>query len=666
MASLPDPQAIAAALGGEVRGNRIAVPSPGHSNRDRGTVLTVDARAPDSLLVHSFNGADPLAVKDDLRRRGLLPERPLSGERAFMRTGSHAAAAPAGKWSQTGCYEYDNGAGEVIYRTRRLERPGDKKRFVAERLHNGQWMPGLDGVDRLPYRFTELCEAAERARETGAQEQPIYFVEGERKADKLAAMGFLATAIAFGAQGWAERYGEAFGTGTVIILPDNDAPGRNFARTVKAGIEDYGGKVVVIELPGLPPKGDIIDWQGSADDLRALTAKAMDGPEPDWLNGEPEPDAVIVATPYAWRDPATLPRRPWLYGRQLLRGSVFLLVAPGGTGKSALTTGMALALCTGRPLLGAEVWGGPKRAWLWNLEDAMADLSFSIQAAALHWGVKSADLDGRLFVDSGLDGAALKLAVQDRNGPRIDATASAAIVDEMLRRKIDVLVIDPFISSHGLAENDNAAIDLVAKEWSRIASQAGCAVVLVHHSKKMAGETVTAESSRGASALVDASRGGLALNTMTDQEADRYGIDRDKRRQFFRADNAKANRAPAGVGEWFELVSVHLDNGPDGGDSVGVATRWSPPDPFDDVTADHLDQVERLIAAGDYRESIQSPDWAGNAVADVLGLDLSDPADKAKAASILKTWIRNKALIVARETDGKGKSRPMVRVRVKL
>lgn len=661
MASLPDAKAIAAALGGEARGNRIAVPSPGHSKRDRGTVLTVAPGAPDGLLAYSFNGADVLAIKDDLRRRGLLPERPEGRGRPFMKV----APDPDAKWAQTGCYEYDNGAGEVIYRTRRLERPGDKKRFVAERLVDGRWLSGLDGVDRLPYRFTDLCKAAEQAREAGTPEPPIYFVEGERKADKLAGMGFLATAIAFGAQGWVEDYGEAFSGSTVVMLPDNDVPGRNFARTVKTGIEEYGGKVSILELPGLPPKGDIIDWSGTADDLRELTAKASDAPDPDWLNAEAEPDSAIVATPYTWRDPATLPRRPWLYGRHLLRGSVFLLVAPGGTGKSALTTGMAMALCTGRPLLGAEVWGGPKRVWLWNLEDALSDLAFSIQAAALHWQVKPADLNGQLFVDSGLDGAALKLAVQDRNGPRIDAGASAAIVAELTRRKIDVLVIDPFISSHGLAENDNAAIDLVAKEWSRIGSQAGCAVVLVHHSKKMGGEAVTAESSRGASSLVDAARGGLALNTMSELEADRFGIDRDRRRQFFRADNAKANRAPAGVGEWFELVSVHLDNGPDGGDSVGVATTWSPPDPFEDVTAAHLDEVERIIAAGDYRESVQSPDWAGRVVADVIGLDVGEPAEKAKAASILKTWIKNKALVVVRETDGKGKPRPMVRVRVK-
>jgi len=365
-------------------------------------------------------------------------------------------------------------------------------------------------------------------------------------------------------------------------------------------------------------------------------------------NVVPLPSRPIRATPYQFQDAHSLPRRPWLYGYQLLRGSVFLVVAPGATGKSALMTGMALALCTGRPLLGADVWGGPKRVWMWNLEDGLNDLAFSIQGAALHWDIGPADIDGRLFVDSGLDGAALKLAIQDREGARVDMEASRGMVAEMVARDIDVLIIDPFISSHGLAENDNAAIDLVAKEWSRIASQAGCAVILVHHARKTGGEAVTAESSRGASSLVDAARGGLALNTMTEGEADKFGIDRQDRRRYFRADDAKPNRAPAGSGQWFHMVSVHLDNGPNGGDSVGVATRWSPPDPFDDVTIEHLRQVQRRIAGGEWKESPQASDWAGVPVADVLGLDVSDKADKAKVASVLRTWTKNGAFRVER------------------
>lgn len=628
---------------GDWHGNQGNIPTPGHGPLDRGT--TVKDTDDGDVLVHSHNGAGWQEIKDQFRKDGLLPEWEPQ----------QPPAVPPGRgssWHCTGTYEYDNGDGQVIYRTRRLERDGRKK-FVAERVEGAAWVNGLGTVTRLPYRFTELCKAAERARQTGEPEPLIYFAEGERKADKLAGMGFLATAIAFGAQGWAESYGEAFSNATVVMLPDNDVPGRNFARTVKTGIEEYGGKVVILELPSLPPKGDIMDWHGTAADLTQLTALAISGPVPSWLKEDTEPDLAIVATPYVWRDPAALPRRPWLYGRQLLRGSVFLLVAPGATGKSALTTGVAMALCTGQPLLGTEVWGGPKRVWLWNLEDALSDLSFSIQAAALHWNVRPADLNGRLFVDSGLDGATLKLAVQDRNGPAIDAQASAGIVAELKRRMIDVLVIDPFISSHGLSENDNAAIDLVAKEWSRIAAAAGCAVVLVHHARKTGGEAVNAESSRGASSLVDAARGGLALNTMTETEADRFAIDRANRRQYFRADNAKANRAPAGEGEWFELVSVHLNNGPDGGDSVGVAKPWSPPDPFDDVTTEHLRSVQAIVANGEWRDNAQSGDWAGKAVAEVLSLDVEDKADKAKAASILKTWIRNGALRIDRRRCAK-------------
>jgi hypothetical protein len=37
----------------------------------------------------------------------------------------------------------------------------------------------------------------------------------------------------------------------------------------------------------------------------------------------------ISATPYACRDPKTIPPRPWIYGRQFLRGSLSVIVSPG-------------------------------------------------------------------------------------------------------------------------------------------------------------------------------------------------------------------------------------------------------------------------------------------------------------------------------------------------
>src|SRR5690606_28367902 len=89
--------------------------------------------------------------------------------------------------------------------------------------------------------------------------------------------GFMATAIAFGSNGWREEYGEAFRGHTAAILPDNDEPGLRFAETVKAGIEEYGGAAVILHLPRLGPKGDIVDWDGSPTELRELTGKALAG-----------------------------------------------------------------------------------------------------------------------------------------------------------------------------------------------------------------------------------------------------------------------------------------------------------------------------------------------------------------------------------------------------
>src|SRR3546814_7217846 len=96
----------------------------------------------------------------------------------------------------------------------------------------------------------------------------------------------------------------------------------------------------------------------------------------------------------------------------------------------------------------------------------------------------------------------------------------------------------------------------------------------------------------------------------------------DKRRQFFRADDAKPNRAPAGSGDWYEMVSSFLGNGPNGGDSVGVATPWSPPDPFEDVSATHLYEAQQRIGVGEWGANPQSGKWAGQAVADVIGADI--------------------------------------------
>jgi hypothetical protein len=394
--------------------------------------------------------------------------------------------------------------------------------------------------------------------------------------------------------------------------------------------------------------------------MRAAALQArFDAAEPFVPAAAAEP-VKISASPFRWPDHRTLPRRPWVWGRWLLLSTVSAIVAPGGVGKSSFVASMLLSLASGRQdILGKTVWAGPKRVWYWNLEDGLAELEMQLVAAAMFHRVGQDACEDRIFLDSGPEGAELRIAVEDRDGYRIAIPVVEALVAELLERKIDVLVVDPFVSSHGVGENDNGAIDAVVKTWASIAKRAGCAIVLVHHSKKLGNEKVTAESSRGASALVSAARVTLVLNRMDPTEAQRFGIAEDKeRRRLFTVQDDKANRAPAEDAQWFRLASQNVDNstgdddpfGSDG-DSVGVVTRWTPPDAFEGITVDHLRRVQAIVATGEYKAHHSASDWVGNAVADALGLDAQDKVDRSRILKMVSTWEANGALRVEERKD---------------
>ncbi len=634
---------------GDWHGNYGAFPAPGHSKDDRG--VTVKDTQDGDVVFNSFNGADWQELKAECRAIGLLPERE---SRPRSNDGPR----------ETGHYEYVDGDGAVIYRTVRIEEPGKRKRFMAQRPNGrGGWINGMGDVPKVLYRLPDIKAAISKAALTDGGAPTIYLVEGERKADKLASWGLVATAVAFGCKGWRCAYADMIVGCTVIILPDNDDEGRGFADRAAKDIEAAGGNTRIIDLPDLPPKGDIIDWKGTADDLRALVEQ-VDQAEKQEAPDKASAQAVIKATPFQWRDPSTIPLRPWVYGRWFLRGNVTCVVAPGGVGKSTMLAGTALALATGRALLGKTIWDGPKRVWLWNLEDDLDELSRSIQAAAKHFEIGESDIGDRLFVDSAMEGAGLCTATEVGGDFRLLMPVYEALTAELIARKIDVLVVDPFVSSHEVDENANSKIDKVAKAWSRVANAANCVIVLVHHTNKAGAGEVTALSSRGAVALINAARSTLVLNRMDSDRAEALGIPDDERRRYFAVEDDKPNRAPAAKADWYRLASVDLGNGEmDGlipGDSIGVAEPWTVPNPFDDVKPSHLLRIQRIIDAGEYRENPQAAYWAGKVVADILDLNVDKKSDKSRIRQLLAGWIDEGALKVEERADKKREIRKWI------
>lgn len=230
--------------------------------------------------------------------------------------------------------------------------------------------------------------------------------------------------------------------------------------------------------------------------------------------------------------------------------------------------------------------------------------------------------------------------------------------------EIDLLIVDPFVSAHKVGENDNGAVDAVAKVFGNIADECNCAIELVHHVRKGPGPSgYTVEDGRGAVALLAAVRSARVLNGMSQEEAEKAGV--DKPRTFFRVQNGKANLAPPpDNADWYQLVSVSLDNG--GGhlpDLVAVATPWEWPDAMEDVGVADLRKVQMLVNAGEWRDNVQTKEkWVGCAVAQVMKLDHEDKAARTKISGMLKVWFKTGMLKRVERPDARREIRTFVEV----
>jgi hypothetical protein len=374
--------------------------------------------------------------------------------------------------------------------------------------------------------------------------------------------------------------------------------------------------------------------------------------------------ALIIATPFVWRDPSEIPPRQFVYGKHYVRKHVSVTIAPGGLGKSSLDLVEALAMASGRPLLGGPK-PKPRRVWYFNLEDPRVETERRIAAICLHHGIEPKDFDGRLFVDSGRE-TPLIIGEKLRDATVVHKPIVAALIAELKRLGVDVLIIDPFVSCHRAPENDNGAIDMIAKTWGDVADATNCAVELVHHVRKPSGGgsyELTIDDARGASAFVNAARSVRVLNVMSTKEAVDFGIPEPRRRAYFRVDNGKASFAPPeDKADWHKFISVPLNNptNEDPADSVGVVLAWEPPNAFDGIAAADVFRVQTAVTAGVWREDIRADNWVGKAIADTLNRDLSDPKALADIKTMLKTWLASGALKVVLQLDEKRRERKFV------
>ncbi|WP_213737068.1 AAA family ATPase [Bradyrhizobium sp. dw_411] len=381
-----------------------------------------------------------------------------------------------------------------------------------------------------------------------------------------------------------------------------------------------------------------------------------------------EKSKTLHPTAFRLRDPATIPPRDSLYGNHYMRGYVSGTVAPGGLGKSSLALLEATAMCSARSLLGYPV-RQPLRVWYWGGEDPVEETERRLGAIRLHYDIRDEEIDGRLFCDSGRD-MSIRIAAMVRQQAVVDDKLVDEIIAALKSVDADVMIVDPFVASHGLPENDNTATDWMMKRgWVRIAAEANVAVDLVHHVRKNGGQgDTTVEDARGASATLAALRSARVLNIMSPEDARTAAVPADERWRHFNVQVGKANMSPrTGKPKWYRLASVSLGNGTETRpeDYVGVVTAWTMPGALDDVQVGDLVKVQESIRDGAWGSSRQAGDWAGYAIGQALDINTGTDDGKAKVNSMLSAWLKSGALREeSRHDHKKGRARPFIVVGV--
>jgi RecA-family ATPase len=278
-------------------------------------------------------------------------------------------------------YDYRDAGGAVAYR---VERRG-KNCFPPFLQHGPDGRGGfhvakgcMSGVQRLPYRLPELLAADAN--------DIIFIVEGEKDADRLTGLGLVATTNSEGAGKFRAELAPHFAGRRIVIIPDNDRPGRDHAADIAGKLSGAAAELGILELPG-GEKSDVSDWLangGSALDLKRMAEEALASSGPDLL-------PMIDAGDF---EGLPVPDREWAVEGWEPLGTCVLLTGMGATGKSLLTQQRMTCSALGIPFMGVSVRQGP--SIYITCEDDKNEIHRRQHAINQALGITWADLRGKL------------------------------------------------------------------------------------------------------------------------------------------------------------------------------------------------------------------------------------------------------------------------------
>ena len=140
----------------------------------------------------------------------------------------------------TDTYDYTDKNGNLLYQVVRYY----PKRFRQRRPDGkGGWIWNLNGIKPTLYKLQETLQGL-------VNQQIVFIVEGEKDVETLIKHGQIATSVSGGVTTkWMPEVIPLFEEAQVVIIPDNDEPGKKYAQYVASILYGWCASLKIVPLP---------------------------------------------------------------------------------------------------------------------------------------------------------------------------------------------------------------------------------------------------------------------------------------------------------------------------------------------------------------------------------------------------------------------------------
>jgi hypothetical protein len=338
-------------------------------------------------------------------------------------------------------------------------------------------------------------------------DDPVICVEGEKAADSLATIWpgpIVATVTgAEGSPGLDSLL--ALQGRPVVWWPDNDGPGRAHAARVARESLGVALAIRILEVPGLPVKGDAADYVAAGrtaaelvDLLRGTPPYVPGTPEP--AEAPPDPRGPVLVR----LSDVTSERVDWAWPGRLALGKVTVLDGDPGAGKSTIALDIAARITTGSRMPDGTPGIGPAGVVVCSAEDGLADTIRPRLEAA------EADLERVVSLTIGDVGGERSIAIPDDLGA-LELTA--------LKVGASLVIIDPLMAHLPGSVNSYRDQDVrrALGPLAALGERTGAAILVIRHLTKTTGGSPVYRGG-GSIGIIGAARTGLLAALEPDDE----------------------------------------------------------------------------------------------------------------------------------------------------